>query len=352
MKRFILILIPLMFVLQACSGKAESVPTEVPIELQVTEIPSTEAAQISIVHTDIPQGGTEERAYAHDNENSNNFDNKDVRFGDEFQKNRFERPFTANDMQYLPDIDIMDFGITSDDQFFYIRIILSGLDPATNTLTGFYGVEIDQNADGRAELMLATKPPYSSEFTPNNVVAFADFNGDIGGPTINRPDEGFAGDGYEGIVFDLSQNIHPDDPDLLWARFVEGDKPAIEIAYKKWIFKDVGERFMWSVFAFDTSQGITAKNFNIHDTISEVDAGSPNKGNANYPIKSLAAMDNTCRVPMGFQANGSEPLGCFVNGPDVAVTVEEKDDGNTSGGGGGVKFGLPQLCLFNPVFCK
>lgn len=349
MKKFLTFVLALMFVLQACGGSPTAEPTEAPAETQVVEAAVTEAPTVEpIVHSVIPQGGTKDRAYAHDNENSTNFENKNVRFGDEFQKNRFERPFTSNDMAYLPDLDIVDFGITSDDQFFYISIILAGKDAATGTLTGIYGVEIDRDADGRAELMLGALPNFSTEFTAENVVVLADLNGDVGGPTINRPDLEFTGDGFDGIIFDLSQNIHPDDPDLAWVRFVDGNRPTIEIAYRKWIFRGGDEKFMWSVFAQSAEQGLDATKFYSHDTVSEIEAGSPDKGNPNYPIKALAAMDNTCRVPLGFEATGAEPLGCLV-GADVAVEDEIAED---AGGGGGGNTGPSEFCLRLPEVCN
>lgn len=323
MKKYIPLLIVFTLVLQGCGGAPDaSTPAS---EAQATEAAVTESAIAEpIVHTVIPQGGLKARAYAHDHEESATSDKKNVTAGDEFRKNQFERPFTANEMTYLPDLDIVDFGITSDDQFFYISIIASGVDAVSGTMTGIYGVEVDRDFDGRAELMLGVLPPYSTEFTAENVVVLADLNGDIGGPTATRPDQGFEGNGYDGIIFDLSQNIHPDDPDLAWVRFVDGDRPSIEIAYRKWIFRGGDEQFMWNVFSFSAEQGLTPQGFNFHDSISDIEAGSPNKGDANYPIKELAAMDNTCRVPMGFNATGSEPLGCLVKGPEIVV--EEGDD--------------------------
>lgn len=334
MKKLSSAMFVLILFLQACGG-GTAAPTETVAEAQPTQaaVSANTATAEPIVHTVIPQGGIKARAYAHDNENLATFENRNVRVGDEFLKNRFERPFTSNDMTYLPDLDIMDFGIASDDQFFYISIIFAGRDAATNSMTGIYGVEIDRDADGRAELLLATRPPYSSEFTAENVVVMADLDGDIGGPTINRPDPDFEGDGYNGIIFDLSQNLHPDDPDLIWVRFVDGEKPTIEIAYRKWIFRGGDEKFMWSVFAHNGLAGLDPDKFNFHDTISEIEAGSPDKGNPHYPIKALAAMDNTCRVPLGFTALGTEPLGCQVKGPEIVV----KEDVEKSG---------------DPVFCS
>lgn len=344
MKKIFPLFILLMLLVQACGGNAAAPAeaTEAPTEAVAAATEAAPEAPTSepIVHTIIPQGGTQVRAYAHDNENSTNFENKNVRFGDEFAKNRFERPFTANDMNYLPDLDIVDFGITSDDQFFYITIILAGLLDGKDAPTGIYGVEIDRDGDGRSELMLGTLPNYSSTFTAEHVVVLADINGDMGGNIINRPETGFEGNGYEGIIFDLRQNIHPNDPDLAWVRTgstkLGGEvRPTIEIAYRKWIFKGGGERFMWNVFSLSADQGLDVTKFYQHDIISEAEAGSPDKGNANYPVKSLAAMDNTCRVPFGFEATGVEPLGCSVK-VDQPVVEEVAETGGGNNGSNGV----------------
>jgi hypothetical protein len=147
------------------------------------------------------------------------------------------------------------------------------------------------------------------------VVVMVDVDGDIGGVQPSRPDETFTGNGYDGVIFDLSQNVHPEDPDLAWVRLVEGDRPTIEIAYRKWIFKDGNETFMWSVWA--SGQGIEPAKFNLHDKVSELEAGSPDKSSPNYPIQAISELDNSCRVPLGFEAVGNEPLGCSVKAPEV-----------------------------------
>ncbi|MBI2332876.1 MAG: hypothetical protein HYU84_12085 [Chloroflexi bacterium] len=311
----------LMLVLQACGGSTATEAPSLP-ETQIAEVVATEASiPEPIVHVDVPSEGVEVRATAHDNEESTTSGNKDVIFGDDFASNRFERPFTANDMIYLPDLDIVDFSITSDDNFFYIRIDLADVDLASQSLTGFYGVEFDKNSDGRAEIFLVTRPPYNTEFTADNVFLFIDSNGDIGAEQAASPDAA-NGDGFESILFDLDNGIHPEDADLAWVRFIPDTKPAVEIAYKKWLFKDGNENFMWSVTANDSL--IDPAQYNFHDVITEAEAGSPTKSNPNYPIKLLAAMDNTCRVPFGFQARGNEPLGCAIN--NVLPEPEEEID--------------------------
>jgi hypothetical protein len=332
-------LIIVMILLHACSTPVTSTPIDVtkPVSEDATEtaVPVTASATAevmesnAIAHETIPGEGITDRATAHDHDSALSFDKKVVRSGDEFFRNRFERPFTAEDMGYLPDLDIVNFSITSDETFFYIRISLVDLDPQTGSLTGSYAVEIDRNGDGRAEILLVAKGPYSEGFSADHVTVYLDMNSDIGGSKINRPDD-FKNDGFETTIFDLSQDVYPqDDPDLAWVRqTMDGSLPAVEIAYKKWIFEDGNEAFMWSVDASDTL--IDPTRLYIHDFITAEAAGAANSDDPNYPIKSLAAFDNTCRVPLGLTASGNEPLGCFIKSGDSERSSEPSNEGASS----------------------
>jgi hypothetical protein len=340
-KNLPLILVLAVMFLQACSEPTPSTTaanTAVPVAVSseaamVTpdnapsvEPPVTQPVIEPVVHVTIPSAGTSDRATAHDNENSLFFDTKKVKTGDEYYKNRLERPFTSVDMAYLPDLDIVNFSITSDEKFFYIKISLVDLDTATQSLTGFYGVEIDANADGRAEILLTTRPPYTTEFSAGNVAAYLDINSDVGGNIINRPDD-FASDGFETVIFDLTQGVYPEgDPDLVWVRqTTDSDLPAVEIAFEKWIFMDGKEAFMWSVLTSDLAIDPTVLYYHDHFTAEE--AGAANTDDPNYPLKNLAAVDNTCRVPLGFQASGDEPLGCYVKGGEAEAKTAPSADG-------------------------
>jgi hypothetical protein len=148
-----------------------------------------------------------------------------------------------------------------------------------------------------------------------------DLNGDVGGNVVNRPDSS-PGDGFETTIFNLAQGVYPqDEPDLAWARqTTDGSLPAVEIAFKKWIFKDGREAFMWSALA--SQSPIDPAVFVFHDHYSAEQAGAANTDDPNYPLKELAALDNTCRVPFGFQAMGNEPFGCFVKGGEIEVKAE------------------------------
>ena len=348
MKKKISLLLLVIIFLQACGKATPEIPiptvakTEkptvivskasliIPVTPSATQPPAvlqTEAAPVT--HVIIPSTGTSDRATAHDNENSLFFDTKKVKTGDEFFKNRFERPFTSVEMDYLPDIDIVNFSITSDEKFFYINISMVDLDSATQSLTGFYGVEIDRNADGRAEVLLTTHPPYATEFTAGNVAAYLDANSDVGGNIINRPDD-FKSDGFETTIFDLSRGIYPKgNPDLVWVRqTTDRTLPAIEIAFERQMFKDGKESFMWSVLS--SHSVIDPASLYYQDYYTAEQAGAANSDNPNYPIKDLAALDNTCRVPLGFQANGTEPLGCFIKGGEAEAKAVPSPDGANS----------------------
>jgi hypothetical protein len=319
-----LILVVIVLLLQACGSASSASPSPV-IPITASTAASIAPTTEPIVHSTIPTEGNKARATAHDNENAQTFEKKAVSTGDDFLRNRFERPFTSNDMAYLPDLDIVDFSITSDDTFFYIKISFTGLDPATRSLKGFYGVEIDRDRDGRAEILLATKPPYTTEFSADHAYVYIDLNGDVGGSVINRPDAS-GGDGFEAAIFDLSKGVYPEgDPDLAWVKqTTDGDRPAIEIAYKKWIFKDGKEAFFWSVLA--SGNEIDPTRLYVQDHMTAEQAGAANTDDPNYPIKELAAFDNSCRVPLGFEAQGFEPLGCFVKGSDKDVPDEPSPD--------------------------
>jgi hypothetical protein len=344
MKKILPLLIFVTMFLQACSNAASPTaaantaePVAVSSEAALVTPESAPTAQPTIIqpttvlitHILIPSAGTSDRATAHDNENSLFFDTKKVKTGDEFYKNRFERPFTSVDMAYLPDLDIVNFSITSDENFFYIKISMVSLDKLTQSLTGSYGVEIDRNADGRAEILLTTHPPYTAEFSADNTAAYLDVNGDVGGSIINRPDN-FPGDGFETTIFDLSKGVYPkDNPDLVWVRqTTDGDLPAVEIAFERWIFKGGKESFMWSVLS--SAVPINPADLYYQDHFTAEQAGAANTDDPNYPIKALAAMDNTCRVPLGFQAVGKEPLGCYVNGGETEAKATPSADGPNS----------------------
>ncbi len=279
-----------------------------------TSTTAPEPSPVAIQHVLVPSAGVTAIANAHDNEESETgATDKSVRGGDEFRINRFERPFTATDMTYLPQIDIVGMSMTKDDNFYYVQMKLAGFDAQTNNLSGIYGVEFDLNVDGKTEVLVLVQGPLGTDWTTDGVTVYADANGDIGG-TSSRPDDIYTGNGYETIIFDSGKG---EDPDLAWAR-ASSNNAVMEIAFKQSVLKEYA-KWMWNPLA--SAYPLDPSKFYFNDTFTEQRAGSPIKGD-NYPLKELAGFDNTCRVPANFEATGSEPMGCQVQGPQDDLEFE------------------------------
>ena len=327
-KQFSFLCVLFAFALQACglpSALVTEVPTALPAATQVAVATEVQPIQVEIVHAVIP-GGTESKdvANAHDNEESNTFDSKSVMFGDDFNINRFERPFTSMDMAYLPQIDIVDIGMTEDDNYYYVHIKLAGVDLATGGANGSYAVDFDTSIDGKAEFIIIADTPASAEWSTDGVSIHADENSNVGGESLS-PDNGYTGDGFEKMVFNGGTG---NDPDAAWSRFVNEGSPVVEIAFKR-SFLAEQPKFMWSVTA--SLAKIDPTKFYYNDTYTVESAGSPVLGEQ-YPVKDLAGVDNTCRLPAGFQPTGTEPLGCHVG--------QQIIEGEPA----------PSNSIFNPVF--
>jgi hypothetical protein len=114
------------------------------------------------------------------------------------------------------------------------------------------------------------------------------------------------GDGYETLVFDQGQGP---DPDAAWIRRSPSNPSQIQIAFKHSLI-GLDSEFLWGGWA---DEGVRQPGwFDYNDHFTLADAGSPIGGNNNYPLKSMASLDNTCRWGFGFTPTGSEPGVCYV----------------------------------------
>ncbi len=281
-------------------------PSPVAFTAAVT-ITSTATTQPTATVTPIPHvmkppsWGDKNEAIAHDTVETESFERRSVTDGDSFRLNLYERPFTAQKMDYLPFIDIKDFIMTSEANWYITRIILAGMDDS-KFIHGSYGAEFDLNVDGRAEFLVFVENP-GLDWTTERVRVYLDGDGDVGGAQSGS-DETYSGNGFETLLFDSGRG---NDPDLAWAKFENGDHPIVDIAIKRAFFQAYS-KFMWSVIA--SEMPIEPAGFYLNDSFTEESAGSPDKGSDYYPPQKIAAFDNTCRIPVGFQASGREPLGC------------------------------------------
>lgn len=224
---------------------------------------------------------------------------------DSFNFDLFERPFTSEVMDYLPYLDITRGELSLGLPWMYITIYLEGAPPAGSTAS--YGVEIDLDIDGRGDWLIIGVVPDSTDWTSNQMRAFQDSNGDVGGLTpvmSDAPNPGL--NGYDILVFD--QGYGPD-PDAAWIRRDPTDPSHVQIAFKHTLIAS-DSHFLWGVWSDEGVMQADWYDYNDHFTLAE--AGSPAIESSEYPIKALAALDNSCRWGYGFTPTGTEPGACYV----------------------------------------
>ncbi len=201
--------------------------------------------------------------------------------GDDYVAN-YMNDHLRNDMIYRPDIDINKAEISSDDTFYYVTLTLAGEHPDSG-LQAAYGVEIDEDRDGRGDLLLVADRPTATSWSIDGVAIYRDSNNDVSGSSIMRPDSSYAGNGYDQVVF---SNAVLDDSDAAWAKINTGTPPTVTLAFKKSL---VGmDTFVWGVWAADSL--LDPALIDLHDNFTESEAGSPYKSHSTYSLKAI-----TCR---------------------------------------------------------
>jgi hypothetical protein len=233
--------------------------------------------------------------------------------GDYYLTNLFERPFTAEAMDYLPEIDILRADIAKDGTWLYATIRLEEA-PAAGA-EAWYGVEVDADLDGQGDYLIRTYAPAGTEWTTDGVQIWEDGNGDVGGTKPLRTETDWTGDGYEHLAFDRGRG---EDPDSAWARSAPGNPKYVQLAFLQSAVEN-DMKFLWSAWA-EKGEGDPG-GFDYNDLYTPAEAGSAMKGQAEYPLKALAAVDNTCRMSMGFELTGSEPGACPVAQPTPTPTL-------------------------------
>jgi hypothetical protein len=224
-------------------------------------------------------------------------------YGDSYNINRFERPF-MQDMTYVADLDIVSFNLAYDEKFFYVSIELVGTNP--NNAVGInYGVELDTNADGFGDMIIIARPPYSVDWSTDNVQVVQDTNRDTGGLSAEKAEAPLPGDGYDEITFDGGRGAADVDPDLAWVRVNAGNKATVQFAFKKGL---AGTQFMYGVLADAGLKSIV--DLDYVDRFTEAEAGSPVRSDQYYPLKALYGVDNVCREAFGFTGTKQEPQRC------------------------------------------
>jgi hypothetical protein len=228
--------------------------------------------------------------------------------GDIFNNDLFERPFNANTQEtYFPQVDILQSTMVNGNPWVYGSITLKGTDSSNNQLDGSYALELDLNLDGRGDILVVANKPTQGDWSTDGVQVFLDANHDVGGNLPLHPEVmKTPGDGYEQKVFDGGGGT---DPDLAWAMVSAAQPNVVWFAFKSDLINNAN-KWMWGAWA--ENGGLHPESFDYNDHLTLADAGNPMPGNADYPLKALAEVDNTCRWAVGFQPTGSEPGLCAL----------------------------------------
>ncbi|MDK2979986.1 MAG: hypothetical protein PWQ55_333 [Chloroflexota bacterium] len=285
--------------------EAESQPE--PVEMEAIEesptLPPAEtvAAAPSLMPVDPPAS---ERTLE-DSDSSLRANEHRTLSGDNILNNLYERPFTAREMIYQPDLDIETVDIAVLDEFFYFTITLKGIDRESSAM---YGIEFDRTKTGRGDLLVLCHNP-ADEWSLDNMIVLEDINKDVGGVHPIIADENFNGSGYD-------QQVELADNRLAFARVSPDDPRAIQFAISLALL-DYPEEFLWGAWVDNGLQDFSM--FDYNDAIGPGQAGSPMKDSDDYPIKELFSLDNTCRLPFGFEQETSTVPGTCINiGPASA----------------------------------
>jgi len=302
---FRVIFICLIFIqLVACtsdSGQSEQdVSAEVPQPVPTATSTSEPEPIPSIFPNEIPDPV---RTLA-DSDSSLRASEHRVLSGDNFLENLYERPFTSQEMIYQPDVDIYSVDFAYDVEFYYFTINLNGVDDQSGELQGVYGIEFDRSLRGRGDLLVLVEN-LTEEWSIINVTVLVDINGDVGGPQPIVADEGFQGSGYDEEFFLEGEKV-------AFTRLSPENDDSVQFAVSRALL-DNPEGFLWGAWA---DKGL--KNFgefDYNDTMGSAEAGSPFIDKDDYPIDALFSLDNTCRLPYGFEQIGASNPGICKSVP-------------------------------------
>ncbi len=229
--------------------------------------------------------------------------------GDVYAFNLYERPFAEQTQDHFyPDLDIRYARLVRMGDWFFVALRLHGLAQGADAPTGDYGVELDTDLDGRGEYLVWAQGPVPTAWTPKAVQVFQDQRPDVEGPRTCTSDAPLQGDGYERVRYtaDATTGLAWQ----MWGWESEGRQryPTVYIAFHRSLLDGQDEQMLWQAWA---DGGLRAPGqMTYHDRYTRAQAGSPYRGDPDFPIRSVARVDNTCRAAFGFEPTGVEPCLC------------------------------------------
>jgi hypothetical protein len=283
---------------------------------------SSPTPTFTIVHLATPPGSAGTTRFITDIKTKDYAPQKKAVGGDEYHNNRWERPFTAEEMEYLSDVDLIRVEMKIADPWVYITFEF--VEPrAEGVGQTLYGAEFDLNKDGRGEYLAWGASPPSGEWTTDGVEVWQDTNFDVGGPVPQQSDAPWlTGDGYDKNLVSSGRGA---DPDLAWIRQIEGGA-KVQLAFKYSVLNNASQ-FLWNGLADAGVRNPAWLDYNDHFTQKE--AGSPLPVQTTfYPLKELWGIDNTCRDPFGFTPTGNEAGICLYTGTISGTVFRDQGAGN------------------------
>ncbi|NWF62938.1 MAG: hypothetical protein HXY38_01420 [Chloroflexi bacterium] len=338
--RMIIALSFLIIAALACGTPAAETPTEASPDAEApTEIVEAPPAQPEIQHSTIPVSlPADQNGVAGDFDSSKVLNSGSLVGGDRFTFGRFERPFNANSMDtYYAELDIVNTEVFQDDLWIYGRISIKELSATSSTAQ--YAVELDTNLNGKADWLVVADKPTSTEWSVTGVRVYQDANQDVGGEMPALTDDVKPnGDGFETLFFDQGSG---ENSDTAWVRISPTDANIVEFAMNRAALSNPNQYLI----NFWAGRNIDPAIFDINDAFTHEEAGAADAGlEYFYPIKAVSEIDNSCRMAVGFQPNGSEPGIC-------PVPVKEAQGVPPVPPGTSCSAGTILVCLTNNCFC-
>lgn len=225
--------------------------------------------------------------------------------GDEYRMGRFERPFD-NHMTYLGYLDIVKSTmVRTDASFIYVTIqVAEPVETDIERLT-YYGIELDMNLDGRSRYLIRGLQPASEEWSSERVDVWESTTASL---PISEVAAGIPVTGAFGFDVSLLRSGKGNDIDLAWMRLSPGLPDTVEIAFKNTLTGGENGKFIWRPFT--DGAPFEPRLYDLQNSFTLEQAGSPIAGESFYPLKEVYAVDNTCRVASGYTATGREPGIC------------------------------------------
>jgi hypothetical protein len=268
------------------------------------------AVQAASAQAMVPTSGTGKEQVIYDQVDSSTAAQKRAFGGEQYSVGKFERPFNK-DMVYLPFLDIVKSTMQrADPNFIYTKIQVNAPVSDAKDNPAFYGLELDTNMDGRSEVLVLAAKPTSTDWSVTGVNVWKSSSAEA---AVAATGSSIPVTGSMGFDMNLFAAGKGSEADLAYVR-LSPDKPdTVEIAFKNSLVGGEKGKFVWRPVTDGAAFASTLYDLNVSFTLEQ--AGSPLIDNANYPLKEVYAVDNTCRVASGYQATGNESGLCPLPPP-------------------------------------